>query len=127
MYDVIVVGARCAGSPAAMLLAQRGYRVLLADRATFPSDTVSTHFVKPPGVAMLRRWGLLAQVAASGCPPVRRFRFDYGLVVLAGSPPPLDGGAESYAPAGRFWMPSWSRPPRGPARRCGPRSLWTGC
>src|SRR5689334_19714382 len=98
MYDVIVVGARCAGSPAAMLLAQRGYRVLLADRATFPSDTVSTHFVKPPGVAMLRRWGLLAQVAASGCPPVRRFRFDYGPVVLAGTPPPLDGGAESYAP-----------------------------
>ncbi|HYX60514.1 MAG TPA: NAD(P)/FAD-dependent oxidoreductase [Streptosporangiaceae bacterium] len=98
MYDVIVVGARCAGSPAAMLLAQRGYRVLLVDRATFPSDTLSTHFIKPPGIAMLRRWGLLAQVAASGCPPVTRFRFDYGPVVLAGSPPPLDGGGESYAP-----------------------------
>jgi flavin-dependent dehydrogenase len=98
MYDVIVVGARCAGSPTAMLLAQRGYRVLLVDRATFPSDTLSTHFVKPPGVAMLRRWGLLDQVIASGCPPVPRFRFDYGSTVLAGSPPPLDGGRESYAP-----------------------------
>jgi 2-polyprenyl-6-methoxyphenol hydroxylase-like FAD-dependent oxidoreductase len=98
MYDVIVVGARCAGSPTAMLLAQRGYRVLLVDRATFPSDTLSTHFVKPPGVAMLRRWGLLDQVIASGCPPVPRFRFDYGPVVLAGSPPPLDGGRDSYAP-----------------------------
>ena len=98
MYDVIVVGARCAGAPTAMLLAQRGYRVLLADRATFPSDTLSTHFIKPPGVAMLRRWGLLDQVIASGCPPVPRFRFDYGPVVLAGSPPPLGGGAESYAP-----------------------------
>jgi len=98
MYDVIVVGARCAGSPTAMLLAQRGYRVLLVDRATFPSDTLSTHFVKPPGVAMLRRWGLLGQVIASGCPPVPRFRFDYGITVLAGSPPPLDGGRESYAP-----------------------------
>ena len=98
MYDVIVVGARCAGAPTAMLLAQRGYRVLLADRATFPSDTLSTHFIKPPGVAMLRRWGLLDQVIASGCPPVARFRFDYGPVVLAGSPPPLDGGAECYAP-----------------------------
>ena len=98
MYDVIVVGARCAGAPTAMLLAQRGYRVLLADRATFPSDTLSTHFIKPPGVALLRRWRLLDQVIASGCPPVPRFRFDYGPVVLAGSPPPLDGGAECYAP-----------------------------
>jgi flavin-dependent dehydrogenase len=41
-YDVIVVGARCAGSPTAMLLATSGYRVLLVDRATFPSDTIST-------------------------------------------------------------------------------------
>jgi flavin-dependent dehydrogenase len=98
VYDVIVVGARCAGAPTAMLLARRGYRVLLVDRATFPSDTLSTHFIKPPGVAMLRRWGLLGQVIASGCPPVTRFRFDYGIAVLAGSPPPLDGGAESYAP-----------------------------
>ena len=98
MYDVIVVGARCAGAPTAMLLARRGHRVLLVDRATFPSDTLSTHFIKPPGVAMLRRWGLLAQVIASGCPPVPRFRFDYGIAVLVGSPPPLDGGRESYAP-----------------------------
>src|SRR5712675_1991721 len=42
-YDVIVVGARCGGSPAAMLLARSGYRVLLVDKATFPSDTMSTH------------------------------------------------------------------------------------
>ena len=98
MYDLIVVGARCAGAPTAMLLARRGYRVLLVDRATFPSDTLSTHFIKPPGVAMLRRWGLLGQVIASGCPPVLRFRFDYGPAVLAGSPPPLDGGGECYAP-----------------------------
>ena len=39
MYDAIVVGARCAGSPTAMLLAHKGYRVLLLDRASFPSDT----------------------------------------------------------------------------------------
>ena len=32
MYDVIVVGARCAGAPTAMLLAQRGRRVLLVER-----------------------------------------------------------------------------------------------
>ena len=47
VYDAIIVGARCAGSPTAMLLARKGYRVLLVDRATFPSDTVSTHVVQP--------------------------------------------------------------------------------
>ena len=41
-FDAIVVGARCAGSPTAMLLARKGYRVLLVDRATFPSETLST-------------------------------------------------------------------------------------
>jgi acetyl esterase/lipase len=40
MYDAIVVGARCAGSPTAMLLARKGYRVLLVDKAPFPSDTI---------------------------------------------------------------------------------------
>ena len=48
-YDAIVVGARCAGSPTAMLLARKGYRVLVVDRASFPSDTVSTHFDPRPG------------------------------------------------------------------------------
>jgi flavin-dependent dehydrogenase len=46
-FDAIVVGARCAGSPTAMLLARKGYRVLAVDRATFPSDTVSTHILHP--------------------------------------------------------------------------------
>ena len=49
-YDVIVVGARCAGAPTAMLLARRGFRVLVIDRARFPSDTLSGHMIKPPGV-----------------------------------------------------------------------------
>ena len=43
MYDAIVIGARVAGSPTAMLLAQRGYRVLLVDKASFPSETLSSH------------------------------------------------------------------------------------
>ena len=33
-YDAIVVGARVAGAPTAMLLARKGYQVLLVDRAT---------------------------------------------------------------------------------------------
>ncbi len=54
MYDVIVVGARWAGSPAAMLPARRGYRVLAVDRARFPGDTPSTHFLHTPAVARMQ-------------------------------------------------------------------------
>jgi 2-polyprenyl-6-methoxyphenol hydroxylase-like FAD-dependent oxidoreductase len=96
-FDVIVVGARCAGAPLAMLLARQGFRTLLVDRATFPSDTVSTHVIHPPGAAALQRWGLLDQVVATGCPPVGRYSFDFGPVTVAGAP----GTAESpyaYAP-----------------------------
>ena len=85
-YDAIVVGARCAGSPTAMLLARKGYRVLVVDRATFPSDTNSTHLVHPPGVAALRRWGLLDRLEASGCPPIDTYSFDFGAFALAGAP-----------------------------------------
>lgn len=64
MFDVIVVGARCAGSPLSMLLARKGYRVLLVDRVTFPSPYIATHMVWPPGAAMLKRWGIWEDVAA---------------------------------------------------------------
>ena len=76
-YDAIVVGARCAGSPTAMLLASKGYRVLVLDRSTFPSDTVSTHFIHAPGVDALRRWGILDKIVATGCPPVDTYSFDF--------------------------------------------------
>ena len=89
-YDVIVVGARCAGSPTAMLLARKGYRVLVVDRATFPSDTVSTHVVQPLGVAALARWGLLDRLAATGCPPIHTYAFDFGPFTISGSPGTAD-------------------------------------
>jgi flavin-dependent dehydrogenase len=88
MYDAIVVGGRCAGSPTAMLLARRGYRVLVVDRATFPSDTLSTHFLHLSGVALLGEWGLLDKVRRSGCPTLRELVFDVGSLRLVGSPEP---------------------------------------
>jgi flavin-dependent dehydrogenase len=100
MFDAIVVGARCAGAPTAMLLARKGYRVLLIDQTTFPSDHVlSTHLVWQPGIACLDRWGLLPQIVASGCPALSAARLDVGPVVLHGRLPPADGGAaDAYAP-----------------------------
>jgi len=96
IYDAIVVGARVAGSPIAMLLARKGYDVLLLDRATFPSDTISTHLVHPPGVAALQRWGLLDSVAAAGCPAINTYAFDFGPFTLSGAPGA--DGAVSYGP-----------------------------
>ena len=97
-YDAIVVGARCAGSPTAMLLARKGYRVLVVDKATFPSDTMSTHVVHPPGLAALERWGLLDQLEATGCPPLETYSFDFGPFTIAGTPHPIDGIAHAYCP-----------------------------
>jgi 2-polyprenyl-6-methoxyphenol hydroxylase-like FAD-dependent oxidoreductase len=85
-YDAIVVGARYAGAPTAMLLARRGHKVLVVDRATFPSDTVSTHLLHPPGVASLRRWGLLERLEATGCPPIDTYAFDFGPFTISGAP-----------------------------------------
>jgi 2-polyprenyl-6-methoxyphenol hydroxylase-like FAD-dependent oxidoreductase len=97
-YDAIVIGARCAGAPTAMLLARQGHRVLLLDRAAFPSDTLSTHVIHAPGLAALRRWGLLDAVAATGCPPIETYSFDFGPFTIAGTPRPRDGISVAYAP-----------------------------
>jgi 2-polyprenyl-6-methoxyphenol hydroxylase-like FAD-dependent oxidoreductase len=84
-YDVIIVGARCAGSSLAMLLARDGARVLLTDRATFPSDTLNGHYVHPAGVRSLQRWGLLDSVLTPGGPrPVHTGRMDYGSIMFTG-------------------------------------------
>jgi flavin-dependent dehydrogenase len=97
-YDAIVVGGRCGGSPTAMLLARKGYRVLLVDKATFPSDTMSTHLAHPPAVAALERWGILDQLEATNCPPITRYSFNFGPVSVAGTPRPSNGTAKAYCP-----------------------------
>jgi flavin-dependent dehydrogenase len=98
MYDAIVLGARCAGSPTAMLLARKGYRVLLVDKARFPSDIMSTHYIHQAGVARLKRWGLLERLRSSNCPPCPSITFDVGPFALKGFPPPLEGVADGFCP-----------------------------
>jgi 2-polyprenyl-6-methoxyphenol hydroxylase-like FAD-dependent oxidoreductase len=86
MYDVIVVGARVAGAPTAMLLARAGHRVLLVDRDRFPSDTMSTHYIHQPGVARLSAWGLLDRVLATGTPPIHKITVEREGIALSGLP-----------------------------------------
>src|SRR3954447_15582950 len=97
-YDAIVVGARCAGAPTAMLLARAGHRVLLVDRATFPSDTASTLLIHPQGIAALARWGVLDDVLASGCPAIEQYSFDFVPLTISGSPRAFDAQGSPYAP-----------------------------
>ncbi len=67
-FDVVVVGARCAGSPLAAHLARAGLHVCVVDRAEFPSDTMSTHFFQVEGIAVLDRLGVIDRLLATGAP-----------------------------------------------------------
>jgi flavin-dependent dehydrogenase len=98
-YDAIIVGARVAGSVTDMLLARKGCKVLLVDKASFPSDTVSTHYIHIAGISRLKQWGLLDRLVATGCPAVNDVEFDFGELRFSGSPTPSsDGVRDAYAP-----------------------------
>jgi 2-polyprenyl-6-methoxyphenol hydroxylase-like FAD-dependent oxidoreductase len=98
-YDAIVVGARCAGAPIGMLLAQRGYKVLLIEANTVPSDMpMSTHLIWQSGAAHLRRWDLLDRIVESNCPAIRTWELDFGPIKLLGEPLGMDGILDAYAP-----------------------------
>jgi flavin-dependent dehydrogenase len=98
MQDIIVVGARCAGAPTAMLLARKGFKVLLVDRSTFPSDIPHGHFIHRHGPRRLRDWGFLDRILATGCPPSTTITLDTGATRLVGRDLVLDGVAAGYGP-----------------------------
>ena len=100
MYDAIVVGARCAGSPTAMLLARKGYRVLLLDRASFPER----HALHPLHPLSRASRGCSGGACSTGswpraARPSRQLIFDLGPFPLTGDRTPADGVTEGYAPA----------------------------
>ncbi|MGC2493921.1 NAD(P)/FAD-dependent oxidoreductase [Candidatus Binatus sp.] len=81
-FDVIIVGARVAGSATAILLARDGRRVLLIDKDGFPSDRLSTHIVLGGGAKVLERMGMLEMLERAGGVRFERSRtvgpdFDY--------------------------------------------------
>jgi 2-polyprenyl-6-methoxyphenol hydroxylase-like FAD-dependent oxidoreductase len=98
VYDAIIVGAGCAGSTTAMLLARRGYRVLLVDKTTLPGDAMSSHYLHPPAAARLKKWGLLERLIKSGCPAITTTAADVGEFRLTGRHLPVNGVAEAFCP-----------------------------
>jgi len=75
--DAVIVGARCAGAATALLLARAGARVVLVDKGTYGSDTLSTHALMRGAVLQLHRWGILPAIVAAGTPPVHSTTFSY--------------------------------------------------
>lgn len=97
-YDVLVVGARCAGAAAAMLMARRGLKVLAIDRGGYGTDTLSTHALMRGAVLQLHRWGVLPRIAEMGTPAVRSTTFIYGDEVVEVPIKPSHGVDALYAP-----------------------------
>lgn len=90
-YDAIVVGARVAGSATALGLARRGWRVLLLDGATFPSDTLSTHLLWSDALREFDRLGILGEILATGAPPIMRIRLAFGEYANEAAIPTAEG------------------------------------
>ena len=86
-FDVVVVGARCAGAPLATMLARAGLRVCVVDKDRFPSDTLSTHGIQPTGVQVLERLGVLDTLLEVAPPMVRaRMVFDDAVALIEDVP-----------------------------------------
>jgi flavin-dependent dehydrogenase len=97
-YDVIIIGARVAGASTAMLLARCGHRVLVVDRGSEGSDTVSTHTVLRLGVLQLQRWGTLAPIIDAGTPPIRKVTLGFGTELVPIELSETHGVDALYAP-----------------------------
>ncbi len=97
-YDVIVVGARCAGAATAMLLARGGLHVLNVDKGQAGTDTLSTHALMRGGVLQLQRWGLLDGLIAQGASPIDTTTFHYGSEQFEVNISPRYGVDKLYAP-----------------------------
>ena len=94
-----------------MLLARRGFKVLLVDKATFPSDTISTHILWPHGAEILGRWGILERLAQTGMPSIcRRMTFDVGPFALRGTIPTRTTARAGFVHGARCSTAFWSMP-----------------
>jgi flavin-dependent dehydrogenase len=101
-YDVVIVGARCAGAATAMRLAALGLRVLVFDKSRIGTDTVSTHALMRPAVLLLRRWGIADRLDEEGTPRIKKTSFvytnDHGSNAIDIEIKPRQGVDALYAP-----------------------------
>jgi 2-polyprenyl-6-methoxyphenol hydroxylase-like FAD-dependent oxidoreductase len=97
-FDAVIVGARCAGAATALLLSRAGARVLLVEKGSYDTDTLSTHALMRGGVMQLHRWGVLPAITAAGTTPVRSTTFSYSTGDVTVAIEPRYGVDALYAP-----------------------------
>jgi 2-polyprenyl-6-methoxyphenol hydroxylase-like FAD-dependent oxidoreductase len=85
-FDVVIVGARCAGSPLATFLQRAGLSVCVVDQSEFPSDTLSTHMFQLSGIEILQKLGVFEAILAEGAPPIVDCYMKFEDVDLSGPP-----------------------------------------
>ena len=90
-FDVVVVGARCAGSPLAIFLKRAGLSVCVIDQAGFPSDALSTHMFQVSGIEVMEKLGIFDAVLATGAPPVTTCHMRFEDVDFSGPPRVREG------------------------------------
>jgi 2-polyprenyl-6-methoxyphenol hydroxylase-like FAD-dependent oxidoreductase len=97
-YDAVIIGARCAGSTLAIALAERDWKVLVVDRDTFPSETVSTHFMYPNTLSRFEQLGVLDTLWAAHEVPQLDFRVLALEYEITGKFTPIDGFDRGMGP-----------------------------
>jgi 2-polyprenyl-6-methoxyphenol hydroxylase-like FAD-dependent oxidoreductase len=65
-FDVVVVGARCAGSTLGALLARDGLRVAVLDQAAVIRSTLSSNILQADSLAFLEQLGVTDRLKAAG-------------------------------------------------------------
>jgi len=103
-FDVIVVGARCAGAPLAALLARGGLRVAVVEQATFPRDTLSTHCLHAQALSFLDRLGVSDKIRATGAPYLRRYDLRQDDLEFRAEIPQRPGDVGGIASVRRFLL-----------------------
>lgn len=98
-FDVVVVGARCAGAPLATMLTRRGLKVVVVERAaTFEHDPKPTQAVQSDVFAFLRRLGVAERFAQASGPFMNHVngRFDDVRLVAPFPLRPDDPGGAAF-------------------------------
>jgi flavin-dependent dehydrogenase len=82
-YDALIIGAGPAGSSAARLLAQAGWRVALVEKAEFPRRKVCGEFISATTMPVLKDCGVAVPFIAAAGPLVTRVGVYAGAAMLS--------------------------------------------
>jgi flavin-dependent dehydrogenase len=105
--DAIVVGAGPGGCATAYHLHQAGWRVIVAERLTYPVDKMCGEFLSPEGIVSLERMGLQPALTSHTSPSIDTLLIS--------------------SHQGKTWTTSLPRPGLGLSRRCLDQALVQRC